>query len=224
MKRDSKAVNNDCTIHVVQRQVYPLPPFRNEHALFADQMIMSAILPAFEEYGASETTLASSGPLSRWWLLRQHRIRLSHGQGLAQAAPCGVILLGDVPCIMTGVPYFTGSIESFTVLRILTGIGLGGIFPLSSSILADYFKEEHRATASAWMTVAWSVGGILGVMVAGYLTNIYGWRLSFILVGAPNIPVAIFFALYAREPERGRTEEPGRPIRRGSSIARPSIR
>jgi predicted MFS family arabinose efflux permease len=43
--------------------------------------------------------------------------------------------------------------------------------------------------------------------VAGFLTNDFGWRLPFILIGVPNIPLAIIFALYAREPERGRTEE-----------------
>jgi MFS family permease len=177
--------------------------------LFADQMIMSAILPELsKEFGASETTL---GLIGSAFTLVGAVVSLVFGyltdKISRKALLVLVILLGEVPCIMTGIPFFTGNIGSFTALRILSGIGLGGMFPLSYSILADYFKEEHRAAASAWMTVAWSVGGILGVMVAGYLTGSYGWRLSFILIGAPNVPIALFFALYAREPERGRTEE-----------------
>ncbi len=193
--------------------------------LFADQMIMSAILPELSrEYGASETTL---GLIGSAFTLVGAFVSIVFGYLTDKISRklllVGVILLGEVPCIMTGIPFFTQDIGSFTTLRILTGLGLGGIFPLSYSILADYFKEEHRATASAWMTVAWSVGGILGVMLAGYLTNSYGWRLSFILVGAPNIPIALFFALYAREPERGRTEDALEDLIRRGIVYRQTI-
>lgn len=177
--------------------------------LFADQMIMSAILPELsKEYGASETTL---GLIGSAFILVGAFVSIIFGYLSDKASRkvllVFVILLGEVPCILTGVPFFTQNLASFTTLRILSGIGLGGVYPLSYSILSDFFKEEHRATASAWILVAWSVGAILGITLAGYLTNIYGWRISFILIGVPNIPIAIFFALYAREPQRGRTED-----------------
>jgi MFS family permease len=176
--------------------------------LFADQIIMSAILPELsKEYGANETTL---GLIGSAFTLVGAFMSIIFGyvsdKGSRKAMLVLVILIGEIPCIMTGIPYFTLTIGSFTVLRLLSGIGLGGVYPVSYSVLADYFKEEHRATASAWMNTAWSVGNVLGVVLAGYLTNIYGWRLSFILIGAPNIPIALFFALYAKELERGRTE------------------
>ncbi len=177
--------------------------------LFADQMIMSAILPELsKEYNVSETLL---GIIGSAFILAGAFMSIIFGY-ISDKAPrkallVFVILLGEVPCILTGVPFFTQSITSFAVLRILSGIGLGGIYPVTYSVLADFFREEHRATASAWITLAWSIGSILGVSLAGYLTNSYGWRLSFILAGAPNIPFAIAFALYARDPERGRTED-----------------
>ena len=177
--------------------------------LFADQMIMSAILPELsKEYGASVTTL---GLIGSAFTLVGAVVSIVFGYLSDKASRklllVFIILLGEVPCILTGVPFFTQTLTAFTTLRILSGIGLGGVYPLSYSILSDYFKEEHRATASAWILVAWSVGAMLGVILAGYLTNIYGWRISFILIGAPNVPIALFFALYAREPERGRTED-----------------
>ncbi|MBN1532439.1 MAG: MFS transporter [Spirochaetes bacterium] len=177
--------------------------------LFADQMIMSAIIPELSrEYGVGETII---GVIGSAFILVGAFMSIIFGY-ISDRAPrktllVMVILIGEVPCILTGIPYFTGSIGSFAFLRILSGIGLGGIYPVTYSILADYFREEHRATASAWITLAWSVGAVLGVSMAGYLTNIYGWRLSFILAGAPNVPFALIFALYARDPERGRTEE-----------------
>ncbi len=177
--------------------------------LFADQMIMSAILPELsKEYGASETTL---GLIGSAFTLTGAFVSILFGyisdKGSRKAMLVLVIMIGEIPCIMTGIPYFTQSIGAFAALRLLSGIGLGGVYPVSYSVLADYFKEQHRSTAAAWMNTAWSVGTVLGVVLAGFLTNKYGWRISFILIGAPNIPIAIFFALYAKEPARGRTED-----------------
>lgn len=176
--------------------------------LFADQMIMSAIIPELSrEYGASETTL---GLIGSAFTLVGACMSILFGYIADKASRKTllvlVILIGEIPCILTGVPFFTQTLGAFATLRLLSGIGLGGVYPVSFSVLADYFKEEHRATASAWMNTAWAVGGILGVVLAGYITNIYGWRISFILIGVPNIPLALLFALYAKEPARGRTE------------------
>ena len=177
--------------------------------LFADQMIMSAILPELSrEYGASETTL---GLIGSAFTLVGAFMSIFFGyisdKASRKAMLVLVILIGEIPCILTGVPFFTQTLSAFAALRLLSGIGLGGVYPVAFSVLADYFKEEHRATASAWMNIAWAIGAILGVVLAGYLTNSYGWRISFILIGVPNIPLALFFALYAKEPERGRTED-----------------
>ena len=95
--------------------------------LFADQMIMSAILPELSrEYGASETTL---GLIGSAFTLVGAFVSIVFGyltdKVSRKALLVFVVLLGEVPCIMTGIPFFTGSIESLTVLRILTGLGLG---------------------------------------------------------------------------------------------------
>ncbi|HEY9161357.1 MAG TPA: MFS transporter [Desulfomonilia bacterium] len=177
--------------------------------LFADQMIMSAILPELsKEYGARETTL---GLIGSAFTLTGAFVSILFGyisdKGSRKTMLVLVIMIGEIPCIMTGIPYFTQSIGAFAALRLLSGIGLGGVYPVSYSVLADYFSEQHRSTAAAWMNTAWSVGTVLGVVLAGFLTNKYGWRISFILIGAPNIPIALFFALYAKEPARGRTED-----------------
>ncbi len=177
--------------------------------LFADQIIMSAILPELSrEYGADETTLGLIG--SAFTLLGAFTsivFGYISDRASRKVMLVSVVLIGEIPCILTGIPFFTQTIGAFAALRLLSGIGLGGVYPVSYSVLADYFKEEHRSTASAWMNTAWAIGSILGVAVAGYLTNVWGWRISFILIGAPNIPVALFFALWAREPARGRTED-----------------
>ena len=119
----------------------------------------------------------------------------------------GVVLIGEIPCMLTGVKLFTGSFEGFVVLRILTGIGVGGIYPLLFSLVSDYFTDKHRATAVAVVDIAWALGIMVGPIMAGLgLMSNYGWRLAFIMASVPNFPVVLIFALVAHAPERGASE------------------
>jgi len=177
--------------------------------LFADQRIMSAILPELsQEYGVSDIKLGFIGSA---FTLVGALISIFFGYFADKISRKQLLLMtvfiGEIPCILTGIPYFTQNIESFVILRLLTGIGIGGIYPISFSLISDYFNEEHRAPASAWLGIAWAIGMLLGPALAGYLTNTHGWRIAFILAAAPNFPIAIIFALYAKEPKRGRTEK-----------------
>ncbi len=176
--------------------------------LFADQRIMSAIIRELSaEYGVKENVLGFIGSA---FTLVGALISIFFGYFTDKTSRknllIATVLVGEIPCLLTGFRFFTPDIESFTILRILSGIGIGGIYPISFSLIADYFSEEHRATASAWLGVSWMIGMVLGPVLAGYLTGSWGWRPTFILVALPNFPIILLFALYAKEPERGRTE------------------
>jgi len=118
------------------------------------------------------------------------------------------VIIGEIPCLLCGIPAFTQTYTSFLILRILTGIGIGGIYPLTFSLISDYFTSRHRAHATAWIEVAWGIGMMGGPLLAAFAAGtVYGWRLAFLLAAVPNFLVVIFFALYAQEPERGQTED-----------------
>ncbi|MEA2102754.1 MAG: MFS transporter [Thermodesulfobacteriota bacterium] len=118
------------------------------------------------------------------------------------------VLIGEIPCFMTGLPFFTPDLKSFFILRILTGIGVGGIYPLTFSLISDYFSARHRAFASATIDIAWGLGMMAGPMLAAFAVSTgYGWRLAYILAALPNLPIALIFIFVARDPERGRTED-----------------
>ncbi len=176
--------------------------------LFADQRIMSAILPELSaEYGFDQKMLGFIG--SAFTLVGAF-ISIGFGWFTDRISRklllIIVVAVGEIPCFLSGLEAFTPNAASFIFLRILTGIGVGGIYPLTFSLIGDYFSEEHRATASAFMGVAWAVGMIGGPALAGFITPIAGWRLPFILAAAPNFPLIILFAIIAEEPRRGRAE------------------
>lgn len=181
--------------------------------LYADQLIINAIIPELsKEYGIAQSKVGMVGSA---FIFVGVIMSLTFGYFADKVSRKMLfiiaILVGEIPCVLTGIKSFTPDFTSFVIMRILSGIGLGAIYPLSHSILADYFKEDHRAAASAWMGTAWAIGGLLGVNLAGFLTNAdwnpLGWRLSFIIIGVPNIPVALLFWAFAKDPERGRTED-----------------
>ncbi|NPV88029.1 MFS transporter [Coprothermobacteraceae bacterium] len=114
------------------------------------------------------------------------------------------LLLGEVPCFLTG---FAQSYEQLLVLRVLTGIGLGGTVPLAFSILGDLFTERQRPRAQAWYDAITTVGVLLGMIVAGFLGPVYGWRIPFILVSAPNFLFILGMILFGEEPAKGAGEQ-----------------
>jgi len=173
--------------------------------LMADSRLMSAIVPELAaEYGVGNKTLGLVGTA---FVLSGAVMAVVFGALCDRVARKKLlvvtVLVGEIPCLLTGFHWFTESFMAFAALRLLTGIGMGGIGPIAYSLVADYFGQRHRAKASAGITVAWAVGILLGPSLAGYLTDSYGWRIGFILAAAPSFPLALLFAWVAREPERG---------------------
>ena len=118
-----------------------------------------------------------------------------------------IVLVGEIPCLLTGFKQFTQTYEQLLVLRILTGLGVGGIFPLTFSLVGDYFRAEHRAFVNALIGAAWAIGQIFGQTLAGLVASSMGWRFPFIIIASPNFLLVLLFALLAKEPKRGAKEE-----------------
>lgn len=114
------------------------------------------------------------------------------------------ILLAEIPCALTAI---APSFEVFFLLRILTGIGVGASFPIVFSMLGDYFDKRGRILAAAILTTCWGLGGMVGVLTAGYTLDAgAGWRLPFVLVAAPNFLLIVLFLIAAPEPRTGAAE------------------
>lgn len=112
-------------------------------------------------------------------------------------------LLGEVPCFLTG---FATSYHQMLFLRILTGIGIGGTVPVAFSLLGDFFTEKSRPRAQAWYDSITTIGVLLGMVVAGFVGPVLGWRVPFLLVSAPNF-LFIIGMLFGQEPSRGSGEQ-----------------
>ena len=64
------------------------------------------------------------------------------------------------------------------------------------SIIADHSSTENRATTYGLMNMTWSLGSLLGPLIAGLLVDMYGWNPLFYLasfISVLSIIPALFF-------------------------------
>jgi MFS transporter, AAHS family, 4-hydroxybenzoate transporter len=79
---------------------------------------------------------------------------------------------------------YTGSLWSFTILRFLCGIGLGGVIPNITALVSEYAPARKRATLVATSWCGFALGAVLGGVVSVPLILHFRWPSVFIVGGA----------------------------------------
>ncbi len=105
---------------------------------------------------------------------------------------------------LTGTAPFIGAL---VVFRLGNGIGRLVNDSVHNSMLADYYKPEHRGGVFATHRNAIYLGGIAGQIVTGAVASLFGWRGAFIFLLFPCVAIS-FLALKLKDPRRGATDDP----------------
>lgn len=93
--------------------------------------------------------------------------------------------------------------------RVGVGIGEAGCTPPANSLIADYYPPKSRSTALGFYAMGVTLGGMLANLIGGPVTDAFGWRTAFFILGLPGIAVAVILKLTVKEPPRGYTDPPG---------------
>ncbi|MEW5311908.1 MAG: hypothetical protein WDW38_003584 [Sanguina aurantia] len=120
-----------------------------------------------------------------------------------------VVVLGEAPCLAT---YWVTSYWQFFILRTLTGISVGGCFPLIFSLLGDLFPITQRSIIAAVVQISIGAGLAIGQAVSATVGPLTNWRLPFVLVSIPALLVALLMLFTVEEPPRGGFEEALREV------------
>ncbi len=103
------------------------------------------------------------------------------------------LFLGSILC------YYAQTVSTLTMFRFVTGLGLGGITPLATTLISEWTPKRVRSVVVACVIVAVPFGGTLTGLVADWLIPKYGWH-SMFLVGA-IVPLVLFAAFSMILPE-----------------------
>jgi MFS family permease len=110
--------------------------------------------------------------------------------------------------LMTAASGLARSFGTLLAARVGVAVGESTCSPAASSLIADYFPPTRRATAFALYGLGISVGMGLGLILGGWLNELHGWRVAFLVVGCPGLLLALLVRTTIREPERGGGEGP----------------
>jgi len=86
------------------------------------------------------------------------------------------------------------------LLRVGVGIGEAGCNPPAQSLVAEYFTRAERPRALAIYMTGASFGVLIGFGLGGWLNQLYGWRMMFVLLGLPGIVVAALVQFTLKDP------------------------
>ncbi|MET0292520.1 MAG: MFS transporter [Steroidobacteraceae bacterium] len=103
----------------------------------------------------------------------------------------------------TALSGFAFNYATLLLTRIGVGMGEAGFTAPTSSLVADHFPPQRRASAMGVIMLGLPVGTIVGAVGGGLIGHAYGWRVAFYALGAAGLVVAGLAALLLREPSRG---------------------
>ncbi len=113
--------------------------------------------------------------------------------------------------VVTAICGLAQTFWQLLMARIFVGVGEAGGTPPSHSLVSDYFRWQDRAFALTLMSVGASFGSMLG-SGAGYVSDAWGWRSAFFILGLPGVALALLILWTVREPKRGRLDSATAPV------------
>ncbi len=83
--------------------------------------------------------------------------------------------------------------EDLRILRVVTGLGIGGTIASAAVIVSEYAPDRWRRTALGAYATGYSIGATVGGALAAFAIPRYGWRSAFVIGGTMSLlllPVA----------------------------------
>ncbi len=113
--------------------------------------------------------------------------------------------------IWSAMTALCGTAQNFTqffLARIGVGIGEAGGTPPAHSLIAEMAAPEKRASALSLYQLGPPIGGLIGMVLGGYLADSIGWRWAFVVVGAPGVLMSLVVVMLLRDPRQDVKNEP----------------
>lgn len=107
------------------------------------------------------------------------------------------IALGSLGVALCGI---AASFWQLLLIRIGVAVGEAGCIPPAHSLIAEYFKRGERPRAVSIYMLGGPLSAVGGYLLAGWLNELVGWRLTFMLIGLPGLALAALVQLTLKDP------------------------
>jgi len=106
-------------------------------------------------------------------------------------------LLWSVAVALCG---FAASFVQLLLIRVAVAVGEAGCIPPAHSLIADYFTREERPRAVARYMQGGPLSVVIGYCLAGWLSELFGWRAMFVMLGLPGLVLVALARFTLKEP------------------------
>jgi len=101
------------------------------------------------------------------------------------------------------------SFASLFIFRFLTGVGEGAYFSNDRPIISAYTPEKKRGLGQGISFIGLGIGMFIGISLAGWISDLWGWRSVFILYAFPSFLASFLIYRLINEPPRSEPKKSG---------------
>ncbi len=112
--------------------------------------------------------------------------------------------------VMSFASAFSTGLTMLTILRFLTGLGLGASQPNTGTLISEYAPYRHRSIFVTLTYCGFTVGAALGGFLSAALLATYGWPSILIVGGVVPMLIALLCVFLLPESPRFLTLHPSR--------------
>jgi ACS family glucarate transporter-like MFS transporter len=103
-------------------------------------------------------------------------------------------LCGFAPDLIIG--RWIGAAGSFMIVRFLVGVGEAANAPNCNKIVSNWIGSGQRGIGSSFLTLGTGIGGTITPPLIAWITQRWGWRISFYLSGLLGLFVVLIWEWY----------------------------
>lgn len=176
-------------------------------------VVLGFIVLAFDGFDTTSIGFVAPALIDDWGITRQALgpVMMAGLLGLAFGAMAAGPLADRYgrKSVIVGSVFFFGlwslacayavDVTSLTVLRFLTGVGLGASMPNTATLVSEFGPRRRRSHMVTGIYCGFTIGAALGGLGSEWLIQHFGWR-SVMVVGGV-LPIAYALVLLATLPE-----------------------
>lgn len=101
----------------------------------------------------------------------------------------GACLFFSAVTMLTGM---VQTVPQLLIIRFIAGVGLGSIMPNAMALVGEYSPQRTRVTMMVVVGTGFTLGAVIGGIVAFWLVPHFGWRSVFYFGGAIPLVIGVF--------------------------------